>query len=219
MRISLSELDFYMFVDPAGKAKRGEGLKKSRPRQAIVVLAADWLTRVFVFYAWAGNLPPTAFMEKIIDVYSRYSPRICGIEANAMQELFAELVKDEATRRLGTVRMRPINQDTHVDKDWRIRTTLEPVVNQGRLFLLDGNTQIDLENEVRSFPTGKRKDIVDALASAVKLIPARNQEKARDDEVQGVLEYLRETGAPSWYIEQRDQELRQEAKAARRIRG
>jgi hypothetical protein len=96
---------------------------------------------------------------------------------------------------------------------------LEPVINQGRLFILEGNAQVDLENEVRSFPTGKRKDIVDALASAVKLVPARNQEKAKDDEVQGVLQYLRETGAPGWYIEQRDKELRQEAKEARRIRG
>ena len=136
-----------------------------------------------------------------------------------MQELFADLVKDEAVRQLGRVNMRGITQNSHVDKDWRIRTTLEPIINQGRLFVLDGTVQTDLELEIRSFPTGRTKDIVDALASAVDLIPARSQQKLVDDEAQDIVAYLRESGAPFWYIEQRAAELKQEAQQARRARG
>jgi len=197
-----------MFVDPAGKPKPGDRLKKSRSRQAIVVLAADWLNRYFVRYAWAGRFPASKFTDKIISTYERFSPRLCGIEANAMQELYADMVIDKARAKLEQVAMYPVYQPTKVEKTWRIRNVLEPVINEGRLFLLE--KEPELEAELRGFPTAEHKDLVDALASCIAIIPRRAKVKQENTEIAETLRYLRETGAPPHYIEQRKRELEAE---------
>ena len=51
--IPITQLDTWMFVDPAGKPKPGDRLRKARSRQAIVVIHSDWLNRYFVRVAWA----------------------------------------------------------------------------------------------------------------------------------------------------------------------
>jgi hypothetical protein len=203
--IELSYLDNFMFVDPAGKPKPGDHLKKSRSRQAIVVIAADWLNRYFVRLSWAGRLPASKFTDKIISVYKDFLPRLCGIEANAMQELYAEMVIDKAREKLEQISMYPVYQPTKVEKTWRIRNILEPVINEGRLFIPDGMP--DLEAEIHGFPTAQHRDLVDALASAISIAPRRARQKQENDEAVEVLRYLRETGAPVAYIEQRKKEL------------
>lgn len=203
--IDLNLLDVYMFVDPAGRTKTGAKLKKARSRQAIIVVRADWLNRIFVAVAWAGRFPTSKFTDKIISIYSQYTPRICGIEANAMQELYADMVIEKAKSQLENVAMYPVYQPTKVEKKWRIRNILEPVINDGRLFILPGMS--DLESEIRGFPTAAFADLVDALASAIALVPKRTKQRQENDEVNETLRYLRETGAPAAYIEQRKQEL------------
>lgn len=208
--LELTYLDTYMFVDPAGKPKPGERLKKTRSRQAIIVISSDWLPRYFVRFAWAGRLPTTKFTNRIISTYQQFRPRICGIEANAMQELYADMVVDKArtTTRLENLSMYPVYQPTKVEKTWRIRSVLQPVIDEGRLFLLD--SMQDLESEIRGFPTAEYKDLVDALASAIRLVPKRAKQKQENTEIESTLAYLRETGAPPHYIEQRKSELEQE---------
>jgi predicted phage terminase large subunit-like protein len=203
--ILLCHLDTYQFVDPAGKPKPGEHLKKTRSRQAIVVIHSDWLGRIFVRDAWAGRLSASRFTERIISTYFKYKPRLCGIEANAMQELYADMVIDKAREQFSTVAMYPIYQSTKVEKKWRIRTVLEPVINAGRLFLL--GSMPELETEIRNFPTGDHMDIIDALASAVSLVPKRTAKQQTNDEMKEILHYLRETGASPHQIEQRKREL------------
>jgi hypothetical protein len=67
----------------------------------------------------------------------KFRPRRFGIEANGMQILFGSLVQDAAEERFGRIRMVPIYQPTNVEKHYRIRTGLEPVIDQGRLFVQD----------------------------------------------------------------------------------
>lgn len=206
--IELTYLDTYMFVDPAGKPKPGDRLKKTRSRQAIVVIQSDWLNRVFVREAWAGRLPASKFTDKIISIYQQYRPRLCGIEANAMQELYADMVIEKAKEKLDKVSMYPVYQPTKVEKKWRIRNVLEPAINDGRLFIR-GNMP-DLEAEIRGFPTAEYADLVDALASAIALVPRRTRQKQESQEIAETLRYLRETGAPPDYIERRKRELERE---------
>ena len=206
--IDLSMLDCFMFCDPAGKPKPGERLRRSRSRQAIIVLHSDWIPRFFVRVAWAGRLTASKFTEKIISTYRDYRPRICGIEANAMQELYADMVIERAREKLDQVAMYPVYQPTKVEKNWRIRTVLEPVINDGRLFIL--GTMPELEAELLGFPTSEHKDLVDALASCITLVPRRARQRQERMEVTETLRYLRETGAPPRYIEQRKRELEQE---------
>lgn len=193
------------FADPASKPRAGQRLKKVRARQAIVVIGSDELERIFVLFAWAGRLATSRFIDKIIETCENWKPRVFGIEANAMQSLFADVVQDTALRQMKRLPIIGVNQTTKVEKDFRIRAAIEPVINSGRLFLLE--KQSDLETELRGFPTAATKDIVDCLASAIALMPKRPKKAQRNEEIEQLAHYLRETGVPAHQIQRRIEEL------------
>ena len=205
----LSKLPRYAFTDPAGSSQKASSakLKKIRALQASIVLAVDDIQRIFVIYSWAGRLVTSKYLDKLIQICDDYAPKKFGIEANAMQSLFAELVHDAARRRLGAHKNKfmPITQPTKIDKFFRIRSTLEPVINEGRLFVPEHMTE--LLADLRGFPTIQHIDRIDCLASAVSLIPSRPLPERRTEEADALARYLRNSGAPSDYIEKRVKEL------------
>jgi hypothetical protein len=207
--LEIEKMSKYAFTDPAGgKQKAAQAKhKKIRALQATIVIAVDDLTRIFVIHCWSGRLPPSKYLDKLITTCDDYIPKTFGIEANAMQSLFADLVHTEAKRRLGTHgnRFLPIDQPTKIDKHFRIRTTLEPVINEGRLFVPDHMTE--LLADLKGFPTIQHIDRIDCLASAIALVPPRPLPQKMKDEAEQLARYLRNTGAPSHYIEQRVKEL------------
>ena len=109
--------------------------------------------------------------------------------------------------------MFPVTQPTDIDKDFRIRSIIQPLLNEGRLYIPD--EQIELLSEVKGFPTAATKDIIDALAAAVALIPRTTTEHAKKREVEEVARYLRSKGHPEDYIRQRITELTKEYSNAR----
>ena len=201
-KLPLDTLIKYGFTDPA--SSKGK-IKKTRARQAIVVIGIDHLLRIFVLHAWAGRLKTSKYLDKIIETCETYNPRVFGVEANAMQSLFADLVRDAGKQRLSRMPIQAIHQSTRVDKNFRIRTALEPVISTGRLFLLDG--QIELESELRGFPTAATVDIVDCLASAIDLVPKRPVRKAKDENAEKLADYLRKTDMAPHLIQKRVEEL------------
>lgn len=197
--IKLEDLpDRYAFLDPASSKKDGE-LRRIKARSAIVVIAPDWLGRIFVLDAWAKRCSTDQLIEKMYATEETWKLRVMGGEANAMQELFQEAVMRDARLRGKRLPLRPVHQPTRIEKDWRIRTILQPVIANGRLFLRPDMTE--LRTEISSFPLSPIKDMVDALASAIKLVPPRAKKRNDDSELQNLLAYLRKTGAPAAVIE------------------
>ena len=198
-QIELNHLEIYGFCDPAaGRAARAS---KRLARQSIVMGARDWLNRWFVLYAWAGRITPSDLFERILDKYEKYRPNRFGIEANGMQVLFGSLVRDEAKKRFGEIKLVPVYQPTNVVKEFRIRSGLEPVINAGRLFLLDKTNPLAVE--IRGFPTAATKDLVDSLESMIRLAPKRPKDLTRDLESDNYASYLRNTGCPAHLIKQK----------------
>lgn len=200
---------FYAFTDPAsGKPRSGASaasLKQSK--QAITVIAVSPHMHIFAAYAWTGKLPTTAYVDKLLKTHAQFSPRIFGIEANAMQSLFADVVRAEAKKQLQRVAFLPISQPTNIDKKFRIRTRIEPVINYGRL-LLDPH-MIELETGLRGFPAADEYlDLIDCFASCVGLVPRKPEAIAKNEEIEALAKYLRQTGAPPWIIERRIAEER-----------
>lgn len=201
--VKLKDLIRYGFTDPASSQGRA---KKTRARQAIIIIAVDAISRIFILYSWAGRIAASKYIEKIIEVCQDYEPRRFGVEANSMQSLFFETVRDKARETvIQTLPLVGINQPPKAEKDYRIRTTIEPALNQGRIFLQERH--VELEAELRGFPTAATKDLVDCLASAMHLIPARSVPAREKDEITKLAKYLRDTGAPPWYIEKRIAEI------------
>jgi hypothetical protein len=200
IRIPLEELpERYAFVDPASSKKDGE-LRLVRARSAIVTITSDWLGRIFVLEAWAERTSTDKLIEKMYATHETWKLRSLGGEANGLQELFQEAVLRDARLRGKRLPLNPIHQPTRVEKDWRIRTTLQPIIASGRLFLRPDMTE--LRTEIASFPMTPIKDLVDALSSAVRMLPKRAKSQKDDSELESLLDYLRKSGASPSVIEE-----------------
>lgn len=202
--LSLSDLEIYSYADlAAGKDARSKKNKR-RSRQCIVVGARDWHLRWFWISIWAGRLTTTDFKERILTVQEDLSPRRFGLEANGMQVLFGSLVREEAKERFGegyASKFIPIYQSTKVEKTYRIRTGIEPVILQGRFFLQE--KEVEARAELQGFPTAATKDIVDAMETCMnRVAPKRAIKEVDTEERDEYAAYLRASGMPAHLISQ-----------------
>lgn len=198
------------FADPSGgKTPDAQAVKGLGARSAIVVVGTDALTRVFVLYAWAQRCATTRFLEQLYFVADTFQPRPFCIEANAMQSLFVDCA--EYIRKMHSqhqVQFSKYVQPSHLNKTFRNRTAIQPVLAQGRLFLSDDPSQQELQAELRVHPRSATRDLVDCLATCCSLLPRvappRNR---RQDEADALAAYLRDRGTAASEIERRISEI------------
>lgn len=159
----------------------------------------DHHRRAFLMYAWAKRATTEEMRQQIFRVNHLYRPREIGVEANAQQSLFVYDVWDFARARGIRLPLSMKYQPSSVDKDFRVRTAINPRLSNGQLFFHPSLTEAI--HEVQAFPMSPLKDIVDAIASWLAMIPPPIPKRAVDDELAGRLEYLRSTpGVPLDYI-------------------
>jgi len=184
------------FLDPAGGKVTKE---KARARSAISVASVDPANRIFIRYAWAERCSTERLFDKIYEVNRIFRPNVFGIEGNAQQGLFVDSVIKDARKERIRIPIANVIHPTNLNKDFRIRTFLQPPVSEGRLFLLVD--QGELLKEIVNFPMGRLKDMLDSLASAVSLLPNYFSMSDVDQDDQDYLQYLRDSGAPPDMIE------------------
>lgn len=194
----------YLWLDPASGKKR-EVIKNVRARSAIVVVGVDSLNRIFVLDAWADRVGTNEIRKRFVDMAEYWGPTICAFEDMGQQSLLFDPLMDEATARGLSLPLASITPTTKVDKRFRIRATIQPVYGAGRLIIND--SLIELINEVTSFPMSSTMDLVDALASAIALVPPMTTEQKVSDDAAELARYLRESGASMHEIEQRMAEI------------
>lgn len=183
------------FCDPA-RGKTSDKLKRLSSRSAIVVGGQDYLGRLFVVYAWAKRCPTPQLIEQLYTVAERFRVKTFGIEANGLQALFADALTRDAKWQGRYLPLQQVMQPTNQEKDFRIRTRLQPIVGHGRLLLLDGDPGVaELAAELTTFPQNPMKDLVDALASLTTLLPPVKTRRVRDSGVDALVAHLREQGA------------------------
>lgn len=202
MRVNREDLiDVTAFVDPAsGRMPTRTALKSTMSRSANVVVGQDAQGHIFVLHAWAARIPTTSHTDRIFKLSADWRPRVIGIDASAMQSLYADALLLEAKHRVHRLPLQPIKMPPNVDKDSRIRAVLQPVISQGRLFVRAD--QRDLYAELEAFPGSPSKDMVDALAEAIVLLRRIAPSSTGYKDREAHLEYLTATGAPRWYIDQ-----------------
>lgn len=187
------------FLDPAG-GKRGEKVKSQRARSAIVIISADHMNRIFVRDIWAERCSVADIRAAVYRLNNKWKPNQFGIEGSAQQSLFADAMILDAVEKHEQINIINVVHPTTITKEFRIRTHVQPLMPDGRLFMKAD--QGELKDELITFPMSDPVDLLDALASAISLIPKRlsldEGHYARDAH----LEYLRESGAPVSYIEQ-----------------
>ena len=215
IKFRLEQLPFrYGFLDPAGGKARG-GLRRVSARSAIVIVAPSPQGHLVVLEAWAAKCPTSELVAKVFSLQETWKIKIFGVEANAMQSLFVDSLEMLAANREIKIPLTPVFQPTRVEKTFRIRTALQPVIESGRLIL--GETQLELYSELEAFPQGQTVDLVDALASAVSLVPALPPGEEDFYEDRGLERYLRSINTPEWYISKRLEQIREERTQSRQF--
>ena len=188
----------YSFCDPAAGKSR---LSRTGARSAVVTVAVDGLGRFFVLEAWAERCPTERLIDHIFLTQTRWQARRVGIEANAMQSVFADTLVLEARRRRLTVPFLPVRPPSGQDKLFRIRSILHPLWATGRILLQPH--QYELRVELTGFPSAATMDLVDAMAYAVALAPPRRIPEQHSAERATLAAYLRRAGVPPLRIEAR----------------
>lgn len=211
--MKVNDLVVIAFTDPAGGKSSTQKLKRTSARSSIVVIGVDDLCRIFTLHTWAERCPTDRYVEHIYKCNTDFHPKMFGVEANAMQTLFGDMLAREARAMKMKVPFVPVPQPTKVDKRWRIRTTLQPVIAEGRLFTQEN--QLELKAELSTFPMSPTVDLIDALASAVALAPKRAPQVVRDERIEALAKYLRDSGAPAHTIRQRIAQLQAQSNVQR----
>jgi predicted phage terminase large subunit-like protein len=202
IRIPLAGLYTVGFVDSAGGRVPGTNKGRSanyRSRSAIIVISQDDIDRIFIRKAWARHCTTDELCDEIFATYAEFRPATIGIDSSANQSLFANALIREAREKGKKLPLTQIALGT--DKDTRIETTLQPAATAGRIFALCDMT--DLRGEWEGFPGSQFKDILDALAGAIKLLPTRHTNDEVSDEVNQYREHLRRMGFNEPEIEKR----------------
>lgn len=176
-----------------------------RARSAIVVVGVDPLNRIYVLDAWADRVGTNEIRKKFVDMCEYWGPTVAAFESVGQQSLLSDPIMDEAAERGITIPLAAITPTTKVDKRFRIRATIQPVYGAGRLLI--NESLIELINEVTSFPMSSTVDLVDALASAIGMIPPMTTEQQKQDDAAELAKYLRDNGVPMTDIERRMAEI------------
>jgi hypothetical protein len=150
----VEDLDKVVLVDP------NSGSPVAPDTAAIMVTGVSPDDEVFVLYAWSGRVSPSARVDKIFEVAKQWRPRAVAIEEAGQQNDLHYFEKKKETTDFPSrvVPLKPKNRN----KEWRIRSNLEPVIRSGRLHLLI--TQEALRQQIEEFPDNLVVDELDALA-------------------------------------------------------
>lgn len=188
----------YMWLDPAS-GKNNQKIRSVRARSAIVVVGVDPAQRIYVLDAWADRVGTNGIVTAFIDRVVKWGPMIAAYEDQGQQSLLEDPLRHAAAAKNITLPLVPVGVSTKVEKNWRIRTLLQPLFGRGRLLL--ASHLVELHNEITSFPMSTMKDMIDALASCCSLVPPERTSAPRVDEARELADYLRREGVPPHMIE------------------
>lgn len=154
--IANKKLDVVMAVDPATGKKTGD-------YSAIVVAGKDKESGIiYVLDAFGDKISDMKLIDKIIEFYLKYNPRIIIFEEVVFQEIYKNQVMREASRKGVYLPIKGIKPK--VSKEMRIQK-LSPLVENG-LLKFKRNQKL-LIDEMIEFPKGSHDDLPDALAYAI----------------------------------------------------
>jgi hypothetical protein len=161
----LEDMDVVQAVDPAATEKKTDARTS---RSVAVVYARDGKGRRFLLRVKAGYVKIQQVFEWVFE-HMRLFPmiRLTAFEMQGAFKLLEPLLREEQMRRGVWVRAYPLASGTS-DKESRIRVALEPVLGRGLVYAPKEVERVVWE-EMRSFPGGRLKDVLDAWAIAEKV--------------------------------------------------
>jgi predicted phage terminase large subunit-like protein len=162
--LSIKELiDLVGFVDPASGKTSVLGCQN-----AIAIVGQDEEGRAFVLDEYAERTSSDTLNLEVFRLNKMWLCKRFGVEASAQQYLYYEAILREANMRRERIQLIPIEQPTNQTKEWRITTTIQEWMHNGMLFV--DRRCIGLKKQLEVYPNGQLCDLVDALASALRML-------------------------------------------------
>jgi hypothetical protein len=162
-------------VDPAGSDR---AVTAQTSRSALVVIAFCPDGHRVVLDVKADYTTIATMFGWMFDVYERLPVMVIGLETQGAFKILEGALMDEQQRRGKVLPVRSVKA-TGADKDARIRAEVQPLMERGLLYATDQAREV-LNEEIDVFPSGAKKDVLDALTIGLKLgyVPQAPEAKA-----------------------------------------
>lgn len=168
IKVPRRELDVVLTCDPAISEK------VAADRTAVIAVAMTTFHKIIVLDYWVGRQgDPAKIIDKILDMAYQWQPRIIGVESVAYQAAIEPYLKRAMVQRNVFYPFTPLKPDRNERKEQRI-LSMQPFFRAGQIYIQRG--MFDLIEEFETFPLGRTKDILDAMAYAVRLLSPQQQE-------------------------------------------
>jgi len=162
----------YLAIDPAISEKR------SSDNCAMVVVGIDKENKWYVLDKIVGIFDPYVLIENIFKLHEKWNLDKIGIETAVFQKVLIYMIRKEMRERNVFLPIEELKADK--DKETRIRSLIS-VYRSKTLFHRADGAEADMEEELLTFPVGRRDDIIDALAYMTQLARVNTVAKKADD--------------------------------------
>ena len=175
----------YSYLDPASGRKNA---RRPGARSALIVACHCPPAFVLILHAWAARASTTEIPQEVFNAHAQFRPVQIALETAGQQYLLYSHILDEALRKGLKLPLVEGKQYTEDAKDARIVESIQPLVMQGRLCIQSHHTM--LRDELADYPRGATKDLLDALAGCISIMPKPQPILGAQDSKQAVLDYL-----------------------------
>lgn len=152
----------YTFIDPAISDKQ------EADYTAIVTVWIDQRNRIYILDIVHARMNPTDIINSVFEANMRWRPESIWIEVVAYQKMLALEIRKQMNLRNMFFNLVEVNPMW--EKNARIRTLLQPRYWNASIIHPRFHNKIqDLELELLKFPNWKHDDIIDSLASCLKI--------------------------------------------------
>jgi len=164
-------LEIFTCIDPA--ISQGT----SADYTAIVTVGIDWQNNWYVLETRRGKWTVGRMIEEIFSVYKRWQPTTMSIEVIGLAQALLDSIHTEEEKRNQFLPLTEIKARNAVNKERRIRATLQPRFENGKIFIK--RDMSDLEDELIHFPKSKHDDLIDSMSDIAEIgfAPGKEEEK------------------------------------------
>jgi len=215
--LHVSHLALAMVTDPNHSGNAAAG----RCRHAILVVAMGWVAgareredrsiektekcNYYLLETWAKASSYDTYYNQIYQMAKGWRIRKVGFENIAAQKYAIHHLEYLNRTQPWTIRVVPLKGEVEAPdgtmsrkKEWRIRSVVAPVAEEGRLWVQKGDVvnQLDFITEYTTFPKGRYCDQLDAFAYVPQMLKHPVAEHTHQAQLAANLERMRLVNAP-----------------------
>lgn len=155
---------------------------RSADETAIVVCGMDKEWKLYVLDYIKGHWRPSEVVARIFETRQKWKPHVVGMETNGFQKTLKLACEEEMRKRRDYFTIEEIRTGPERTKAERIKT-LEPFYRDGSVYHAAWMKGKELEDQLQTFPKGKRDDIADAMSMCLPLLhPGTGVTQHREDD-------------------------------------